>query len=506
MNYRSLSSDLDFLSLHLQNSEWSANSLLNLSKPTEENLLKYSKASSKMIRGKLVVQNLTLLPRITTRIFVSLLTSVLTPWEWWRYSMKKTSKFDWLIVSNTSNLRTKSSVDSVMSHFPSIIESKVAYLYLNAELTSIQAKKKLHNLKSDKNIFVCPKTDNPINTFRQSIKNIVASFEAILLMAKINETSLQQKCLLLDVTLAQFARQTMSNQIIGKEVSRITHKLNCHNLIYSYEGNAHELSILSNLKSISSRVRILPYQHAPIVSAQFGLGREMQLFNDNTIVLTSGSITKEYFQILQRSLNLHIPIIEAGSPKFTLKIPELHESNTPKSACTLFLPEANLNSFLESVETMINLANDYSEMMFVIRKHPSLKLPRKITSTLTSNLPANCSFSSLTLTEDLQRSEICVFRGSAAAIEAAMFGIYPIHTDFRNDFNMNPLDQFSFKGTILKANTYEQLKELIKLISVDNLDKTGELSNQLSNYAKKYFSNPLNSDFQRFLKENQSST
>jgi hypothetical protein len=506
MNYRSLSEDLDFLSLHLQNSEWSANSLLNLSKPTEENLLKYSKTSSRMTHGKLLVQSLTFLPRIATRISVNLLTSVLTPWEWWRYSMKKSPKFDWLIVSNTSNLRTKSSVDSVMSHFPSIIGSKVAYLYLNAELTSMKAKKKLNNLRSDKNVFVCPKTENPINTLRQSIKSIKAIFEAILLMTKINETSLQQKSLLLDVTVAQFARQTLSNQLIGKEVSRVTQKLDTRNLIYSYEGNAHELSILYNLKSISSSVRIFPYQHAPIIAAQFGLRREMQRFNDNTIVLTSGSITKEYFQMLQRSLKLHIPIIEAGSPKFSLKIPELQVSNTPKIACTLFLPEANLNSFLESVETMIDLANDYSEMMFVIRKHPSLKLPRKITSTLTSKLPTNCSFSSVTLTEDLQRSAICVFRGSAAAIEAAMFGIYPIHTDFRNDFNMNPLDQFSFNGTILKANTYEQLKELIKLISVDNLDKTGELRIKLSNYARKYFSNPLNSDFQGFLKENQSST
>ena len=506
MNYRSLSGDLDFLSLHLQNSEWSANSLLNLSKPTEENLLKYSKTYSNMIHSKLLVQSLTLLPRITTRIFISLLTSVLTPWEWWRYSMKITSKFNWLIVSNTSNLRTKSSVDSVMSHFPSMIESKVAYLYLNAELTSIQAKKKLHNLKSDNNLFVCPKTDNPINTFRQSMKNIMATFEAILLMAKINETSLQQKCLLLDVILEQFARQTMSNQIIGKEVSRITQKLDSHNLIYSYEGNAHELSILSNLKSISSRVRILPYQHAPIVTAQFGLGREMQRFNDNTIVLTSGSITKEYFQILQRGLNLQIPILEAGSPKFNNEAPDSLDFKKAKSNCILFLPEADINSFLESVEVMKNLANDYKGLIFAIRKHPSLKLSKKISKSLNLSLPANSSFSSLSLTEDFQRSAICIFRGSAAAIEAARFGIYPIHIDFKNDFNMNPLDQVFFQGTILRSSSFEELKVLIQLISMENLDKTGKLSAQLSDFAKKYFSNPQNSEFQKYLKENQSNT
>ena len=506
MNYRSLLGDLDFLSKYLQNSEWSANSLLNLSKPTEENLLKYSKASSKVTCGKLLLQAFTLFPRITLRIFVSLLTSVLTPWEWWRNSMRETSKFNWLIVSNTSNLRTDSSVDSVMSHFPRIIESKIAYLYLNAELTSIQAKKKLHNLNSDNNLFVCPKTDNPINTFRQLMKNIVVVFEAFLLMAKINETSLQQKCLLLDVTLAQFARQTMSNQLIGKEVSRITRKLDSHNLIYSYEGNAHELSILSNLKSISSRVRILPYQHAPIVTAQFGLGREMQRFNDNTIILTSGSITKEYFRILQQGLNLQIPILEAGSFKFSNETLDSLDFKEARNNCILFLPESDINSFLESVEIMRNLANDYKGLTFTIRKHPSLKLSKNMAKSLKRGFPINCSLSSLSLNEDFQRSGICIFRGSAAAIEAARFGIYAIHIDFRNDFNINPLDQVFFKGANLKASTHEELRELINLILPDNFDKTGELSRQISDFAKKYFSNPLNSEFQEYLRENQSST
>jgi hypothetical protein len=392
-----------------------------------------------------------------------------------------------------------------MAQFPSIIESKIAYLYLNAELTSMQAKRKLHNLKSGKNLFVCPKTDNPINTFRQSMKNVVAIFEAILLLTRIHETSLQQKCLLLDVTLAQFARQTMSNQLIGKEVSRITHKLDSHNLIYSFEGNAHELSILSNLKSIPGNVRILPYQHAPIVTAQFGLLREMQRFNDNTIVLTSGSITKEYFQVLQRGLSLQIPILEAGSPKFSFETLDSKDFKTTKSACILFLPEASINSFLESVEIMKNLANDYKGLIFTIRKHPSLKLPRKIAKNLNRSLPTNSSFSTLSLTEDFQRSAICVFKSSAAAIEAARFGIYPIHIDFRNDFNMNPLDQVFFKGAILRSSKYEELRELIQLISDENFDKTGELGTQLSDFAKKYFSNPLNSEFQEYLKENLSS-
>jgi hypothetical protein len=287
-------------------------------------------------------------------------------------------------------------------------------------------------------------------------------------------------------------------------VSRLIHQLDSQNLIYSYEGNSHELSILSNLKSISASVRILPYQHAPIVVTQFGLQRELRRFNKNVIVLTSGSITKEYFQILQRDANLHIPILEAGSPKFSMETLDSQNFKTTRSACILFLPEADIDSFLDSVKIMKELANDYKELIFVIRKHPSLKFPTKIAKSLNRNLPPNSSFSSLSLTEDFQRSAICVFRGSAAAIEAARFGIYPIHIDFRNDFNMNPLDQVFFKDATLRSSTYEELKEQIKLISFEKFDKTGELRRQLSIFANKYFSNPLNSEFREFLKENQS--
>jgi hypothetical protein len=503
MNYRSLQGDLELLSVHLQNPEWSANSLLNLSKPTEENLLKYPRASKKISRGTLVMHTLTLLPRITLRIVTSLLISVVTPWEWWKSRRKQASKFDWLILSNTSNLRSENSVDSVMDPFATVIETKIAYLYLNAELTSNRGKKKFPNFDSCENLFICPKTEDPLNTLRQSLKSIVVVYEAILLLSRTSETTLRQKYLLMNVILAQFSRQTMSNLLIGKEVSRIIEKLGARHLIYSYEGNAHELSILSRLKSDPNSVQILPYQHAPIVRAQFGLLREMQRFKDDTIILTSGSITKEYFQMLLEESGLQLTVLEAGSHKFNHKTLNLQSAELGKERCILFLPEADIGLFLESIEIMKSLAGDYKDLTFAIRKHPSLKLTKRWTRKISSSLPNNCSFSTLPLEEDFKRSAICVFRSSAAAIEAARFGVYPVHIDFRGDFNMNPFDEKFFKGAIQEAASYEELNELIGLIFSKPINKSDDYKDRLRDFAEKYFSNPLYSDFRGYLKNIQ---
>ena len=497
MNYQSLSKDLEFLSEHLQNSEWAANALLNLSKPTQENLLKYTKSFKKIGRWKLFTQAFAFLPRMVARIVLCLLLSVLTPWEWMRKRNRENLQFDWLIVSNTSNLRSSNSVDSVMGHFAVIIKGEIAYLYLNAELTSTRARKKLSHFCLKKNVFICPKTESPVNTARQLVKNMVAVFEAIQIFVKVKETNRQQKYLLLSVAVAQFSRQTMTNSLIGKEVSRISGEINAKNLIYSYEGNAHELSILVKLGS--KTIRKFPYQHAPIVGSQFGLTSEMRLFKDNISVLTSGLVTKKYFQKIQNDLNLHFPIIEAGSSKFTVNNFGSSGMTPSKSDCILFLPEADFDLFQESFEIMRMLAKSFKNLRFVIRKHPSMIIPRRALKNLMGDLPKNCSISSLSLFEDFQRSIICVFRSSAAAIEAASFGIYPVHIDFKNDFHLNPLDERFFKAKTLVAHSHEELVELLQSLLSDDFEEADELKTQMRIFAENYFSNPDNSEFREYL-------
>jgi hypothetical protein len=152
---------------------------------------------------------------------------------------------------------------------------------------------------------------------------------------------------------------------------------------------------------------------------------------------------------------------------------------------------------------MKSLAGDYKDLTFAIRKHPSLKLTKRWTRKISSSLPNNCSFSTLPLEEDFKRSAICVFRSSAAAIEAVRFGVYPVHVDFRGDFNMNPFDEKFFKGTIQKATNYGELNELIGLMLSKPINKPNDYKDRLRDFAEKYFSNPLNSDFRDYLKNRQ---
>jgi hypothetical protein len=68
---------------------------------------------------------------------------------------------------------------------------------------------------------------------------------------------------------------------------------------------------------------------------------------------------------------------------------------------------------------------------------------------------------------------------------------------------MNPFDEKFFKGAIQEAASYEELNELIGLIFSKPINKSDDYKDRLRDFAEKYFSNPLYSDFRGYLKNIQ---
>jgi hypothetical protein len=264
-----------------------------------------------------------------------------------------------------------------MGHFINQMQKKIVVLYLNAETTSMRAKSKISRENLDQNFLICPKTENPIDTLIQVIKSIRATFEITKLLTSKYNFSRKQKILLLDITLEQFSRQTFSNLLVGKMVNRVSKELSCKNIIYSFEGNAYEKSIHMNLRTNTNQLEIFAYQHAPIVPSQFGLLNLMQSFSDRTTILTSGTVTRNYFQMIQLDQNFHIPIIEAGSMKFDIDFQESTSTLSTNRGCVLFLPEGDKSSFIEFFKIMMGLATEFKEIDFIIRSHPSLQLTNR---------------------------------------------------------------------------------------------------------------------------------
>jgi hypothetical protein len=347
--------------------------------------------------------------------------------------------------------------------------------------------------------FLCPKTSNPIETIRQVFRNIVTVWEAIQLLRYQRDLNSSQKMVILAAIVAQFSRRTMSNFLIADEVTRHAKFLAIKNLVYSFEGNPHETCILLKLQSSSLELNLHPYQHAPIIPSQIGLHRELLFFEKCTVLLTSGSVTKNYFQSVQEKLGVKFPILEAGSAKYQLPPTRLQDSGPKRINDVLFLPEGDKKNFKQFVKVMIKLSRIRGDLAFVIRKHPSLKISSRALASMGSQMPMNCKISNRPLNEDFYNSKICIYRSSAAAIESTIFGVYPIHIDFDNEFALNPFDRRIIPGIDLTANSFEGLVDLVNSVATAKFDATGQLTERLQEIAASYFSNPVASEFYRYL-------
>jgi hypothetical protein len=359
--------------------------------------------------------------------------------------------------------------------------------------------KKMPKVFQNHRNFLCPKTNNPVETIRQVFRNIVTVKEAIQLLRHHRELDSSQKIVVLAAIVAQFSRRTMSNFLIANEVARLAQVLAIENFIYSFEGNPHETCILLKLQSSSPELKLHPYQHAPVIPSQIGLHRELPFFGKHTVLLTSGSVTKNYFQSVQEKLGIRFSILEAGSAKYQLPTIRLQDRGSSKIDDVLFLPEGDKQNFIQFVKVMIKLSIVRRDLSLVIRKHPSLKISNRALASLGSQMPTNCKVSNRPLGEDLYNTKICIYRSSAAAIESTIFSVYPIHIDFDNDFALNPLDEQIIPGIGLTATSFEGLVDLVNSVTNAKFDSNGHLSERLQKVAASYFSNPVASEFYRSL-------
>ena len=218
------------------------------------------------------------------------------------------------------------------------------------------------------------------------------------------------------------------------------------------------------------------------------------------VILTSGETTKNYFIQIPYIIEKKIEVMTAGSLKY---IPQTNSDGVYKSldrTSILFLPEANYDSFFESVDTMHILSADMTNVQFVIRKHPSLRISKKCLSKLLSDFSFNETLSNLELAKEFERSSLCIFRSSAAAIEGISFGVMPIHMNFSNRLDLNP---FSEEITGIKLPQAYCIDELRSYIS--NYLETRRIGND-NHYSihpsasELYFGNSLESEFADWIK------
>jgi len=411
-----------------------ANPFLFLVKPTEENLKKYmvSKPESRFWFGVCIAG---VLPTIFVKVAYSAAISVIRISEnrnWNVDSVKKTRN---LYISHFTYAQLPQNDDVFFGKNTQDPEDLVFYLNSTRE-NGFETQKKFLAL-GKKNVIFNTKSLGLIQTLVLHMKQASNSFK-FFLSALTNSSYTQfQRRLLLKFSIAQHSRETMANLSAKVRLKEVVSKSHPENIILTIEGHAHEAMVISFRDTDFPNVRIVGFQHAPIVPGQFSLYRFLRAFNSRDLILTSGLVTRE--MISKHNPNLQTKIL--GSPK------SIEAKLTLKGLSTMNVLGA-VEGTSESLKSFILLFNKLSDLLpdinFVIRNHPALSgnVAKKLLKSLSGS--PNLSVSTASLTEDLSNSHITIFRSSAVGLEGLAFASLPVHFDAETMGLLNPLSQVNY--------------------------------------------------------------
>ena len=446
---RGLDEFLSRIKTDFNDSDLIANPFLSLVKPTEENLKKYF-VSHPESRLRFGIKVLGVLPNILFNIVYSAAISIAKFPENHRWNIDDIKKSRNLYISHFTYAQSPQNDDVFFGKNSQDPADTVFYLN-STRKNGLKVQKSYSDL-GKLNVVVNTKSLGLIQTLMVQKRQIPNSFKLFFLALSNSSYTLFQRRLLLKLSISQHSRQTMANLFTKVRLTEIISKSHPENIIFTIEGHAHETMVIKLRDTDFPSMRIVGFQHAPIVPGQFSFYRLLKAFNSKDLILTCGEITKELISRNQPSL----PIGILGSPKSIKNSPSL------KSLTTMKVLGAVEGTY-ESLQSFIILFNELSDLLpdihFTLRIHPALSqdIAQKLLKSLSTSL--NLEISTNKLTEDLNISHVTIFRSSAVGLEGLAFASLPVHFDAETNGLLNPLSQINYPK-IEFSNIYDLAKFL----------------------------------------------
>lgn len=269
---------------------------------------------------------------------------------------------------------------------------------------------------------------------------------------------------------------------LGLQIGKLVSRLNANALIITFEGHSWERVAFACAREASSNIKCIGYQHATLFNGQHAIKRLLGKTYDPDVILTSGLTSKNQF--LTSPMADVAKVIEVGSNRCMQHKALNKISNT---VTCLVLPEGIESECKILFNFSLNCAKRLPTINFIWRLHPNMDLDKffNINPDL-KKLPGNIYISKRSLIEDLQESNIALYRGSGAIVQAVSFGVRPIYLSIEDEISINTLhDVCELHDSVIKV---EDFMSLIKNIRRENIKFQG-----LQDYCKKMYT-PINTD------------
>lgn len=444
-----------------------ASPFFHLVKPTEENLRKY-----KLLHPKseilLTLEYLALFPLILLQGLASVVLSLYSLLELKSERELPSGKNEFLFLSHFTYAQDPKKEDIFFGKNLNFNES-YAFFLNHTRLLSPQIKRKFYHV-GKRGIAVNTKTLSLFSMMKLHANQLQISWWLFTKSRGGGSLDVTKKRLLIKAALSQHRRSTIANLILRSRLSETIIRVKPRFLVLTIEGHAHEKIVLDMSKKLFKDTKVIGYQHAPIVPGQLNLFRTVSNFNSDDYFFTSGDLSKH----LALNHGLRCKVETLGSPKARLF--EYQQKSTSMIQ-VLVAPEGTRESLSQFIGLINELSPSLPNISFVLRSHPALgNLAHKVARK--KLLPRNgVSLSTASLSEDLRRSHLILFRSSAIAIEGLAFGAIPIHVNLEGNDSLNPLI-----GSEIDTVGFGSVSEILGFIKAFDLNITQDETFQKNCY------------------------
>jgi len=254
---------------------------------------------------------------------------------------------------------------------------------------------------------------------------------------------------LLNAKINAFSPSTIRNLIFADQIGGLVKQLSPKIIITTYEGHAWERLAFYYARKAYSDVKCVAYQHAPIFKYQHAIRRGIGNGYDPDIILTSGFISAK--QLKKHKKLKNSKIFTLGSGRYL----DPHIEAKGDGDICLVAPEGTIYECNILFSFALRCANENKNIKFIFRFPPMINMNLlKKHNKVFLNLPSNVSISDRSLSKDIYRSSMVLYRGSSVVIQCVVFGLKPIYLKVYGELTIDPLYEVK-DGRVTISNTNE---------------------------------------------------
>lgn len=242
------------------------------------------------------------------------------------------------------------------------------------------------------------------------------------------------------VVVSQVSRSTMSILIAWQGLEDKIKALNPKFLVLPIEGNAHEIYFLHQLKNKHPKIKVVFYQHTPIVNDQPGFFRVISNMRETDTLLLSSSLVHKKIMAKSSISSPLCRILIIGSDRVSKPNIDSPRKKAIGSSSrkVLIAPEGTVCALEEMLRVIRLVSSLNCKLDMRLRIHPDQVQTRTTKKSLQSQ-EVKKLISTFSIQDDLEWAEEFWFRTTSLVDAAIRWQVTPIHINLESIHDLNPL-------------------------------------------------------------------